>query len=69
MKRWAPESLQSFSAVTGSPHMLWGIVFLAEVRKGGEYGTETVNEGNNHLLCNMSHKLIALEMPETLTFT
>lgn len=31
---------QSFRKVTRSPKMLWGIIFLAEVRKGGEFGTE-----------------------------
>lgn len=67
-KRCAPESPQSFSEVTRSLHILWGIVFLAEVRKGGKYGTETVTGAINRLLCNVSHKIIALEMPKTLPF-
>ena len=45
VKRCAPRILQSRSEATQTSVMLWGIVFLAEVGKGSEFGTETVKGG------------------------
>lgn len=42
MKRCALWIPQSCSEATRSSVMLWGIVFLAKVGKGSEFGTETV---------------------------
>lgn len=45
VKRCALRILKSCSEATRSSVMLWGIVFLAKVGKGSEFGTETVKGG------------------------